>query len=400
MTSVGPKPFDQQETFAETIREVVQSIRTLLSMEVAFVSHFESGRRVFAYVDCCADFCPIQVGDSGPIEDSYCVRVVDGRLPELLPDASCHPEALKLSVTRTLPVGAHMSVPIRFSDGRVFGTFCCFSRRANHNLVQRDIDTLRLFANFIGKRLEEQVRREEALHDLETRIRHVIDDARYQIVFQPIINVAEDRVVGFEGLTRFQTEPLRSPDQWFDDALKVGLQDELELAVMHAALSNLSALPEGAYLSLNISPATILKGGAAAVLAGHPLERIMLEVTEHVSVEDYSPIAAVLAPLRSQGLRLAVDDAGAGYASFRHILKLKPDVIKLDRSLISRIDVDLGSRALAAALVRFAEEMRCKVVAEGVETAEELAVLRALKINKAQGYLLGKPAPLSARSPN
>ena len=124
----------------------------------------------------------------------------------------------------------------------------------------------------------------------------------------------------------------------------------------------------------------------------------MLEVTEHALVEDYERLADVLGPLRSKGLRLAVDDAGAGYASFRHILKLKPDVIKLDSSLIRNVDSDTGCRALAAALIRFAEETACKVVAEGVETEAELAMLRRLQVNKAQGYLLGRPAPLGRRA--
>lgn len=94
---------------------------------------------------------------------------------------------------------------------------------------------------------------------------------------------------------------------------------------------------------------------------------------------------------------MAVDDAGAGYASFRHILKLKPDVIKLDSSLIRNVDSDTGCRALAAALIRFAEETGCKVVAEGVETQEELTMLRRLEVSKAQGYLLGRPLPLHPR---
>lgn len=124
----------------------------------------------------------------------------------------------------------------------------------------------------------------------------------------------------------------------------------------------------------------------------------MLEVTEHASVSDYSLIAAELAPLRRKGLTLAVDDAGAGFASFRHILKLKPDVIKLDISLIHSIDTDIGCRALAAALIRFAEETGSKVVAEGVETAAELHVLRELGISLAQGYLLGRPLPTGEAS--
>lgn len=120
----------------------------------------------------------------------------------------------------------------------------------------------------------------------------------------------------------------------------------------------------------------------------------MLEVTEHASIDDYAVIARKLEPLRQRGVRLAVDDAGAGYASFRHILKLKPDVIKLDASLVSAIDSDNGVRALAAAVIRFAEETGSKVVAEGVETEHELEVLRQLNVNKAQGYLLGRPSRL------
>ncbi|WP_274597403.1 EAL domain-containing protein [Pseudomonas sp. SST3] len=125
-----------------------------------------------------------------------------------------------------------------------------------------------------------------------------------------------------------------------------------------------------------------------------PLHRLMLEVTEHTSIVDYMQVAAILDPLRQRGLRLAVDDAGAGYASFRHILKLKPDVIKLDRSLISNLDSDSDCCAMAAALIRFAEETGSKIIAEGVETDAELAVLRELRVTKAQGFLLGKPQPM------
>lgn len=114
----------------------------------------------------------------------------------------------------------------------------------------------------------------------------------------------------------------------------------------------------------------------------------MLEVTEHTSVDDYAQIVAALKPLRDAGQKLAVDDAGAGYASFRHILRLQPDVIKLDISLIRQIDCYTGCRALAAALIRFADETASKIVAEGVETDAELQALRKLEVSSAQGYLL------------
>lgn len=217
------------------------------------------------------------------------------------------------------------------------------------------------------------------------------------MVYQPIVHLVENRIVGHEALARFSAEPQRTPDKWFDEAGQVGLQQELEVALIEAALKGMDRLPPDSYLSLNVSPDTILAGALDNVLAHQPMVRLMLEVTEHACVQDYALLAEALEPLRSKGLRLAVDDAGAGYASFRHILKLKPDVIKLDSSLIRNIDSDTGSRALAAALIRFAEETGCKVVAEGVETREELAMLRRLEVNKAQGYLLGRPMPLHAR---
>lgn len=374
--------------------EALHSVRKHLGMEVAFVAEFSNGARVFRHVDGSTEQLTLRVGDSNPLEDSYCQRVVDGRLPALIRDAVQLPEALQLPVTRELPVGAHLSVPIRFSDGRVYGTFCCFSTCPDESLNERDLNTLRLFADFAARLLECQAKGERGYDEVHARISAVLAERAYAVVYQPIVHLVEDRVVGHEALARFSVAPERSPDQWFAEAAQVGLQQALEVALIEAALQGLGQLPGDSYLSLNVSPATILAGALDAALEGQPLHRLMLEVTEHASVPDYACMAAALRPLRERGLLLAVDDAGAGYASFRHILKLKPDVIKLDGSLIHNLDSDTDCRALAAALIRFAEETGCKVVAEGVETEAELAVLRRLQVNKAQGYLLGRPASL------
>jgi len=377
--------------------EALHAVRNHLGMEVAFVAEFSEGARIFRHVDGRTEHLTLCVGDSGPLEESYCQRVVDGRLPELINDATQLAEARLLPVTTQLPVGAHLSVPIHFSDGALYGTFCCFSTRPDGSLNERDLNTLRLFAAFAGRLLEAQAKRQEAREAKRKQVATVLAQREYGVVYQPIVHLVENRIVGHEALARFSAQPQRTPDKWFAEAGQVGLQKELEVALIEAALEGMEQLPSDSYLSLNVSPETILAGALDAVLARQPLARLMLEVTEHASVEDYSLLAEALEPLRSKGLRLAVDDAGAGYASFRHILKLKPDVIKLDSSLIRNIDSDTGSRALAAALIRFAEETGCKVVAEGVETQEELAMLRRLEVNKAQGYLLGRPEPLNAR---
>ena len=168
----------------------------------------------------------------------------------------------------------------------------------------------------------------------------------------------------------------------------------LEMAVIRKIIANIEQIDPSCYVSINLSPETILKGSLQDCLSNAPLERIVVEVTEHAQITDYELISDVMSPLRRRGLRVAVDDAGSGYASFRHILKLKPDLIKMDSTLIHQIDTDTGSRALAAAIVRFAQETGCSVVAEGVETDSELAILRSLNVEKAQGYLLGRPIPL------
>lgn len=377
------------------IKEALHSVRTLLDMDVAFVSEFNGGRRIFRFVDCCEEFTSVQPNASDPLEETYCQRVLDGRLPELIPSTADNPEAMSLPITAHLQIGNYLGVPIRFSDGEVYGTFCCFSARASNALNAHHLETLRLFANFVGKVMERHSMA-QSHSETRTRLRKILAEERYVIHYQPIVHVAENRLVGHEALARFHSEPLRPPDQWFAEAAEVGYQEELELAVIRKALRALPHLPHDTYMSLNVSPETVLSGAITGVLRGCPLERLVLEVTEHALVDDYSSIANQLASLRQKGLRLAVDDAGAGFASFRHILKLKPDIIKLDSSLIQRIDTDVNARALAAALTRFAEETGSKIVAEGVETESELRVLRELKVNKAQGFLLGHPRPVYA----
>lgn len=383
-------------SLSEVLAETLYAVRAHLGMEVAFISEFRGGSRVFRHIE--GNFVPMQiaVGDSDPLEDSYCQRVLDGRLPELIHDASLLPEALRLPATEALPIGAHLSVPLRFSDGRLYGTFCCFSTAPDGSLDERDLTTMRLFANFAGQLLERHAQSELLHTEQSRRIQTVLRERAFSVVYQPIVYLLENRIVGYEALARFSAQPLRGPDLWFAEASSVGLGLALEVALIEEALKGLRFLPESVYMSLNVSPATVLSGALEQALAGQRLERLMLEVTEHESITDYGTIADALESLRKQGLRLAVDDAGAGYASFRHILRLKPDVIKLDGSLIRNIDADTNCRALASALVRFAEQTDSKVIAECIETEEELAVLRALKVNKAQGYLLGRPLAITA----
>lgn len=374
---------------------LLRAIRLHLGMDVAFLSEFTNGQRVFRYVDGSAKNQKVKVGNSDPREATYCQLVVDGRLPELIQDAATIPAALELPVTKALPVGAHLSVPIRLKDGRVYGTFCCFSFEPDYTLTQRDLSMLRVFADLSADALERDLNAAQERTDKINRIQSALDGDGLAIVYQPIIHVAQNNVAGFESLTRFTILPTRSPDVWFNEAASVGLGPQLEMKAIRLAMTAIDSLPLNVYLSFNVSPEAVTNGEVQRVLEGMPLERIVLEITEHATIAEYADLTNTLAPLRSRGLRVAVDDAGAGYASFRHILRLQPNIIKLDMSLTRDIDSDSARRALAAALIGFAHATGSQIVAEGVETAAELEVLRSLGVNKAQGYLFGRPTPLS-----
>ena len=379
---------------ARVVETVLSSMRKQLGMEVAFISEFRDGRRIFRYVDSDLDVCPIAVGGSDPLDASYCQRVVDGRLPEVIPDATLLPAALELPVTTELPVGAHLSVPIHLSDGSVYGTFCAFSSEPNPTLRDRDASFLHMLASLIADHLEDETKIHAAHRAGVEMIERVLREDAITIVYQPIVDLKTRLLLGLEALSRFSTTPQEPPDWWFAKARTVGLGVELEVAAIAKALAQLPDLPPGAYLSLNVAPATVGSPQLAEALAGAPLDRIVLEITEHDVVKDYALLLTQLRHFREAGLRIAVDDAGAGYASLRHILSVEPDIIKLDRAITSGIDHDHGRQAMAAALRSFCVETGATLVAEGVETAEELAALCSFGIRCGQGYYLGRPALL------
>ncbi len=230
--------------------------------------------------------------------------------------------------------------------------------------------------------------------DDRSRIEAILAQSEYRLVFQPIFDLEEGTAVAAEALARFGGEGAPPPDAWLARAHRVGLGIELELALIETALLQLPGLPEGIILTLNAGPEALSSPRLRFALAAADPARIVIELTEHAAVDDYPQLSESLAGLRASGVRLAIDDAGAGFASLMHILKLAPDFIKLDRELVSGIDFDPVRRSLAHSLMRFAEDTGAELIAEGIETATELEVLRELGISRAQGFYLARPAPL------
>lgn len=243
----------------------------------------------------------------------------------------------------------------------------------------------------IARRTEHERQLAQERDRQRQRIRDVLDGGPLTMAFQPIVEIPLSRVVGVEALSRFGA-PV-PPDQWFATAAAVGLGTELELFAVRSAVAQIDRLPEGVYLSVNVSPHTALQPALAEIVEPFG-PRIVIELTEHVPVDAYGDLAYALGRLRASGARIAVDDAGSGYSSLQHILQLHPDIIKLDIALVRDIDRDPARRALAAGLVMFAAETGAAITAEGIETGDELAALARLGVRFGQGYYLGRPAAL------
>lgn len=389
-------PAGASATGDQVVQRALEAVRTHLGLQVAYVSEFVGNETVFRHVDAPGLEHLIKPGDSRSLDDVYCRHILAGRLPELIADTADVPLAMAMPITHEVPIGTHVSVPLRMSDGEIYGMFCCLGPFADKSLNNRDLGMMRAFADITAFEIEKEREAQRGHREKQARIGAVVDADAIGIVYQPIWSLAENRPIGFESLSRFTAEPVRPPDQWFGEAAEVGRGVELELMAIRHALTHLPAFPEDVYVSVNAASETVLSPSFAEALAGHPLERIVLEITEHDCIDDFEALDAAVAPLRARGLRLAVDDAGAGHSGLQQILKMRPDLIKLDRSLIEGISEDPGRRALAAALTMFARETGSRLIAEGVETEDELAMLRALGMDKVQGYLLGRPVPLEA----
>jgi EAL domain-containing protein (putative c-di-GMP-specific phosphodiesterase class I)/CheY-like chemotaxis protein len=250
----------------------------------------------------------------------------------------------------------------------------------------------------VVEELGAQLRRDERAtadrDERSARIHRVIDGAGVEMVYQPIFDLETSAPVGAEALARFDVTDWPT-ERWFREAPQLGLAFPLDLTLIRLALADLPRLRDG-YLSVNASQATAGSAELIEILTASEPERIVVELTEHEAIEDYDELGVALERLRELGVRIAIDDAGAGFASLRHILQLSPDLIKLDISITTGVDQDRARRAMSKALISFADEMGITIVAEGLQTQPQIDTLRALGVRFGQGFLLARPGPLAS----
>ncbi len=387
-------------SYADAVHQLLAVVRTQLGMQVAWVSEFVGGDQVLRYVDAEPGARAPQEGSRHPLGGSFCARVLDGRFPALIPDTRAVPEAALLEITAELHIGAYVGVPLLGPHGSAVGMLCAVHDTVRPQLGERDVAALKLLVQLLHDLQSRAVSEEQAAEErdrMRRAVAGIVAGIGRHAVLQPIVDLVTGRTVSAEALTRFTASSPVAPEgrttaQWFDDAARLGLRDELELATAATALDLLDEVPRHVSLSVNLGPHALLSERLPDLLAARPLERVVLEVTEHAAVDDYDRLAAALQPYRAQGLQIAVDDAGAGYASLTHVLAVRPDLIKIDMALVRGADSDLPRRTLLTALADFAEATSSQLVAEGVETDGELRAVAACGVHLAQGYLLGRPS--------
>jgi EAL domain-containing protein (putative c-di-GMP-specific phosphodiesterase class I) len=382
-----------EDGYAASVQRLLHLLRIHVGMDVAWTSEFVGSEQVFRFVDAAAGKAGPEPGTALPLSSAYCTNVLAGSMPSVIPDSHTDPMAALLPITFELRIGAYLGVPMAAPDGTVGGMLCVISSDSLPHLSERELTSARLIADVIADlhtRALGTVEANRRRAELHAEVAAICAGRGRRAVLQPVVDLTTGDALAGEGLTRFASER-RTPAEWFSVAGTVGLRRELEVGAAEAIIDLLDA-PEGPpNVSINLSPDVIAAGDLDQLLARADAHRVIVEITEHAPVGSYDDLHAALGPHRASGLRIAVDDAGAGYASMTHVLRLRPDFIKIDMSLVRGIDCDEVRRALVAAMTGFGRDTGAAVIAEGVETSGELGALGAIGVRYAQGFLFGQP---------
>ena len=375
------------------IAELLQTAKKSLQLSVAFLSRLDGTTQHLEVVESGVPFL-FQEKNEQVQETSLCQAILDRRLPPVIPDLKDFPAAMKLPAAGLPHIRSYVSVPVVLSDGELYGTFCAAGLTSDKQLTKRDKALMDVLASAAAVIVEPEVEQQARRTEITGRLDPVMAAGGPVVVLQPIVDLASGERVGTEALSRFPAEWGKAPDVCFAEAHSVGEGHRLELLALEGAAAHLDRV--GGYVGMNLSPQTLLTAEAAELLDRLPLDRVLLELSEHDPVEDYDALDRALSPFRARGLRLAIDDVGAGFSSLRHIVVTAPDVIKLDRSIVAGVDSDPVLATLVRSLSDFGHGCDVRVVAEGVETAAEAATLLTLGVDHGQGWFVGRPGPVEA----
>jgi EAL domain-containing protein (putative c-di-GMP-specific phosphodiesterase class I) len=365
-------------------------LRRQLRMDLAWLARLRGDFLVLQVINGDAASFHLRPGSTIRRSASLFTHVLSGELPHLIPDTHANPRSTQLGTVTELGIGSYAAVPIPDTEGGLYGLLGFLGHGPQPALCQRDSAFMRLAAEVLRESVADLRRLWELRSEVWRETNDVLESGGPGLVFQPLVDLSSGCVVGVEALSRFPPGR-RSTEDWFAAAVSVGLGAELELAAVRRGLEFVDLLPPGVFLTVNASPTTVV-AGLADVLADADLSKILVEVTEQERNAGSPEVLRNLDVLRARGARIAADDVGSGYAGLQQIVEIRPDIVKMDRSLTQHIDGDPVRRAVAGALVDVGKEIGAVVVAEGIETAGELRTVIDTGIGVGQGYYLGRPA--------
>ncbi len=369
------------------IAELLRTAKESLGLSLAFLSRLDEEVQHLEIVESSFPF--FHDGQTQARATSLCQAILDGKLPNVIPNIAKLPEAKRLPAARFPRIRSYVSVPVSLSDGSLYGTFCAAGFTADKELTKRDRALMEVLASAAATIIEPGVREREREVALREQLQPVFDAGGPNVVLQPIVALATGARVGVEALSRFPEEWAKAPDEVFADAASIGVGTQLEVLAIRRAVAQLAHI--SGYMAINVSPQTLLDERCLAALSELPGDRIILELSEHDPVEDYDLLLETLAPLREKGMGLAIDDVGAGFSSLRHILMTSPDVIKLDRSIVAGVASDPVLYTLVRSLADFGHGAGARVVAEGVEIKRDALALREVGVDYGQGWYFARP---------
>jgi EAL domain-containing protein (putative c-di-GMP-specific phosphodiesterase class I) len=375
----------------DSVERLLALARMHLGMEVAIVSEFTGEQQVLRHLEGDPEAFGLQIGAGARLSDTYGWRVANGHLPPVIPDARADVRARDLEVTWQADIGSSIGAPIRFSDGRLYGSVCCLRHTANLSLRDRDAEFMTMLAALIGQELEAEWTAHRKRLETFGRIREVLERGGLGVAFRPIFDLDSIAIVGYEALPRF--EEGGSPKRWFADAEEIGLGADLERAAIQVSLAHLGDLPRSAFNWLSLSPRAIISSTIRDLLAEAPGDRTIVGLAPVVQGGDPGLVEAAH-DLRARRLRLAFDHVGGEPTALSDIYRLRPDVLRLDAGAVRGIDADPPQRDVVSFLVGLGSEFGAVIVAEGIETRETLTVLRDLGVPYGQGGALAPPLSL------
>ena len=364
-----------------------------LGLDAVYVSELEEDSVVIRAVAGDATSFALDVGTRIPAVASYTKRLVEGSIPQVITDTSKEPGVAALPITERCGMRAFIGTPLRLSDGSIYGALAGINHAPDRTLGERDVRFMAMLGELIVADFDAQRSNERARAELS----HLIATADVEMTFQPVVDLRTGHTLGLEALARFPVS-FGPPEQLFASADRLGLGLELERLTISEAWKEIAHVEREQFVAFNVSPKSLLQlAKVAQTRPDLPLPQVVVEVTEQAIVENYGDLRDVLGPLRARGLRIAVDDAGAGYASLRHIVELRPDFIKIDRSLVHGVTDDEVRQSAIEAFVLLSQSLGVTIIAEGIEQPRDLLMLRSLGVQAAQGYLLGRPESRAAQ---